>query len=293
MSHVSSEGMRQRTGGGCVNRASKNVFLRETERTARRQFSRLVLIAILLYGFFLSAGTDSVQAAVKRMNILMVGNSLTYSAKHHNVTIPYLMKLGTAGGYSLSVSRCAYDNEKLKIYAKASTRRGREVRNLIRKKKWDVIVLQENTDWAVARGGTFGKAAKKLASYIRKNCPGARILLDCTWPYDRNKRISWVWYSKKTQRKNMLANYKAVGKSINAEVVYTGKAFAAYEKTKEARNLYRWDKNHLSYAGCYLHACCLYRAITGKSPAGLSYTGAMSRGVSKAMQKAAAAHTMS
>lgn len=249
-------------------------------------------MVLLLCGFVLAGPADHVQAAAKRMNILMIGNSLTYSAKQHNVTIPYLMKLGSAGGYSLAVSRCAYDNEKLKNYAKASTSRGQEVRSLIRKKKWDVIVLQENTNWAVARGNTFAKAAKKLASYIRKYCPGARILLDCTWPYDRNKRISWVWYSKKTQRKNIIANYTAVGKSINAEVVYTGKAFAAYEKTKNARDLYRRDKNHASYAGCYLHACCLYRAITGKSPAGLSYTGAMTKGVSKAMQKAAAAYTM-
>lgn len=269
----------------------------------RRQLCRLALIVMLmcsmvwtvpaqayalpsLTGGYSNASEQTEQKKIK-MSILMIGNSQTYSVKQRNRTLSYLKQLGAAGGYSFTIAHVAYDNEKLKNYANASGRRGQTARKKIRSRKWNVIILQENTDWAVARKGTFLKAAKTLASYIRKNCSGAKIYLDCTWAYNKVRRISGKSYSKKEQQKRMNANYKSVGKTIGATVIYSGKTFAAYEKLDNIKRLYQGDRNHATYAGCYLHACCLYKGITKQNPHGLNYYGPLIRGKARTMQRVA------
>ena len=223
-----------------------------------------------------------VQAAAK-LNILEIGNSLTYSSKHGNSSIRRVKTLGEKGGYSFNIKYIAYGGEKLETYADFSTKRGKEAKNLINSQTWDIVVLQQETDSAILKKDSFKKAAKTLAAEIREKSPNARILLNCTWAYDKKM----YGYSHSEQQKKMNSHYKSVAEAVKADVIYSGNAFDSYRKIKEALSLYKSDKNHASEAGCYLNACCLYTAFTGKTPYKVGYYGRWGKAKAQVMQKAA------
>lgn len=223
-----------------------------------------------------------VQAATK-LNILMIGNSLTYSSSHKNSTIRRVKTLGEKSGYGFNIKYIAYGGEKLETYADSSTKRGKEAQNLINSQVWDIVILQQETDSAFLKGDSFESAAVTLGKIIRQKSPNARIILNCTWAYDKKKS----GYSHSEQQKKMNANYKRVGKAIDADVVYSGNAFDRYRKKTGALSLYQSDKNHATEAGCYLNACCLYAGITGKTPYKVGYYGRWGKTKAYVMQKAA------
>lgn len=230
-----------------------------------RKFKNIILAfalmaAILISGIMPETTVQAKTAGRKKINILMVGNSLTYSSKHKNNTISHLKTLGKRNGYSFTIKYVAHDGEHLRNYAWGKKKRRKELQNAINQKRWDVVVLQENTDDVIKKSPAFQKSVASIAAMIRKKSPKAKIILNCTWAYDKKK----FGYTHRQQQTRMDEMYRKAGKAVKASVVYSGDAFDAYRKAKGRACLYRSDKNHPSNAGCYLNACCLYKGITGK-----------------------------
>ena len=254
--------------------------------TAKNTFKERLLSLILCFSMALSVllpmNAVTTQAATK-VNILEIGNSLTYSSKHGNSTISKLKALGEKSGYNFNIKYIAYGGEKLATYADSNKSRGKECEKLINSQKWDIVVLQEETDRAIKDPSLFKNAAIKLAKKIRAKSPNARIILNCTWAYDKKM----YGYSHSEQQKKMNSNYKNVANAIKADIVYSGNAFDNYRKVKGALPLYRSDKNHASAAGCYLNACCLYTAFTRKTPYKVNYFGDWGKAKCLVMQQTA------
>ena len=221
--------------------------------------------------------------AATRLNILMIGNSLTYSGRHKNTTISKLRSLGSYSGYSFNIRYIAYGGEKLETYANSRKKRGREAENLINSQTWDIVVLQQETDSAFLRASSFENSAKILAGKIRRKSPRARIIMNCTWAYNKKKR----GLSHSVQQQRMNANYRKIASKIRADVIWSGNAFDNYRWGKGPLSLYKSDKNHASEAGCYLNACCLYAGITRRSPYGIGYYGRWGKARGSVMQKTA------
>lgn len=227
------------------------------------------ILFVLIISLLLGAGVPPVRAEAgrrKTFNILMIGNSLTFSSKHKQYSITHLKNLGKYYGYSFNIRYVAHDGEHLKNYSGGKSKRKKEVLRAINSKKWDFVVLQENTDDVIRKNYKFKSSVLKIANWVRKKNSSTKIILNCTWAYDKKR----YGYSHAQQQKRMNEMYGMVGKCARATVVYTGDAFDAYRRTRGHANLYRPDKNHASNEGCYLNACCLYNTITGTQLAKVS-----------------------
>ena len=241
----------------------------ERKTTFATKASALILCFVMALSAAFCINVTTSHAAAKTINVLMIGNSLTYSpkSKANNKSIERLKSLGSYSGYNLNVKYIAYGGEKLATYANSSKSRGKECEKLINSRVWDVVVLQEETDRAIKDPSLFKEAAKELAKKIKAKNPKAKILMNCTWAYDKKM----YGYSHAEQQKKMNANYKNTASAIGASVVYSGNAFDKYRSSGGTYELYLSDKNHATREGCYLNACCLYLGITGKSPVGIKY----------------------
>lgn len=258
----------------------------EQKTTFSMRASAFILCFIIALSTTFCMNTTTTHAAAKTLNVLMIGNSLTYSpkSKADNKSIERLKSLGSYSGYNLKVKYIAYGGEKLSTYADSNKSRGKECAKLINSRVWDVVVLQEETDCAIKDVSSFKKAAEKLAKKIRAKSPKAKILLNCTWAYDKKM----YGYSHSEQQEKMNSNYKNVASTIGASVIYSGNAFDKYRSSGGTCDLYLPDKNHATRAGCYLNACCLYLGITGKSPVGVKYHYPVGAAQGTFMQKIAA-----
>lgn len=219
------------------------------------------------------------------VQVLMVGNSLTKCSG--NTTVKNLKKMAEKSGRKIAIKQLTYNNEKLSNWANPKHKNGKRLYSEIKRKKWDCIVLQEQTDSAVKN--SFVKASKKICEYIRKESPKTEIIYNCTWAYKKGRRVSGKYYSFSKMQKKMNQNYKKAASQTGGRVCWSGKAFLDYRKSKgQKKNLYKWDNNHASKYGWYLNACCLYKSIFKTSPAGYKYYGNVGKKQAKKMQKIAA-----
>lgn len=89
------------------------------------------------------------------------------------------------------------------------------------------------------------------------------------------------------QRK-MNQNYQAAARTAGGRVCWSGKAFLKYRRSSGTKkNLYLRDNNHASKYGWYLNACCLYKSIFGKNPAGIRYYAGVGKKQAQKLQQAA------
>ena len=246
-----------------------------------------LLIRLFILSFIcisvLSAGSVTAQAKTKKtLNVLMIGNSLT--SCNGNTTMVHLKKMAGEIGYKLNLNYVAYGGERLETYANERNARGKAAARKIASKKWDIVVLQQETDSAFKRGRSLKTAVMTLAKKIGKKSPKAKIVLNCTWGYDFKK--SNLTHSQ--QQARMDSNYKYAAKAIDAEVAYTGDAFDSYKKWGGTKTLYSIRKwNHASEAGWYLNALSLFSRIFEIPATDLSYNGKVGKAQAKLMKTVA------
>ena len=218
-------------------------------------------------------------------SVLMIGNSLTKCSG--NTTIENLNRLSRRAKVTLKITTVTYGGECLETYANEASRRGKTVRSKIDKGKWDVVILQQETDHAVTSGTSFRNAAEKLGKYIRKKSPKARIILNATWGYKGTRRMKGKSYSHSSQQEKINKNCKKAAKAIGAEIVYTGNAFDIYKAQKKHLEVHAPRHNHATAAGWYINACSLYVGLFHQTPYEARFYGGLGRANAWEMQKAA------
>ena len=253
---------------------------------------RLLFVLILSLALALPAAQPAYASRVpvrKMINVLMIGNSLTYRINaHDNKTIPFLEEMARAEHIALHIEYVAYGSFTLEKYADEKSSAGKEVRAKIRSRAWDYVVLQQNTDRSVAKEKSTINAVKKLNEYIRWHCVSAKTVINSTWAYDKTKTLYKKKYTPQAQQQRINRTCQKAASAIGAKIVYSGNAFAAYKKTTGAKDLFLPDKNHPSVYGGYLNACCLYAVLFKKSPVGSSCYCGIDQTAAKALQMAAA-----
>lgn len=217
--------------------------------------------------------SSSTIGKAKTVYILMIGNSLTVHSQ--NNTVSHLKGLAEKAGRKVVVQTLTHSGENLCNWANQSNSYGKKAYAKIASRQWDYIVLQECTDWAIAKGSTTVNAAKTFAAYINKTCPNAKIIYNSTWAWDKTKTFWSKSYKKSVQKKNMTSTYTAAAAATGGRVSWSVKAFSSYEALGGKQYLYLSDKNHCSNYGSFLSACSLYAAIFESSPAESGYTGGL------------------
>mgnify|MGYP002635327110 CR=1 FL=1 len=146
--------------------------------------------------------------------------------------------------------------------------------------QWDKVVLQPYSIGPISKPNkkTFQKGSLILSEMIRK--AGSEPVFFMTWAYK----------GQPLMMEQLNEAYTETAKSLNAQLVPVGLAFAAVSQSHPSIELYTADVDsfdesgklivkeiikHPSLAGTYLAASVFYASFYHQSPEGLSYTAGL------------------
>lgn len=216
-----------------------------------KRLSTIVLV-ICIAGIIISCGSTTSQVPSKR--VLFIGNSYT---DFNGGMDTYIMGLApnttasriTPGGFTLESH---WNNP--------------DTLNAIHTGKWDVVVLQEQSQTPISNSKGFFEYAGKLDGEIKKS--GAETILFMTWT-----RPDSAQYGVSTA--NLAQMYTALGHKLGVRVAPVGLAFYRALQKRPELTLYSND-GHPTPQGTYLAACVFYGIIFKQNPVGNSYSAGIS-----------------
>lgn len=146
----------------------------------------------------------------------------------------------------------------------------------INSRKWDVIVLQEQSNLPAQTVTKINELslpyAQQLVDSIRHNSECTKILLYMTWAY-KNGNDHWSIISTyPTMQERISDTYLRYADILHAEIAPVGKVWSVVRKKYPELTLYYKDGRHPSRLGSYLAACTFFATVFGQSPYGASYT---------------------
>ena len=178
------------------------------------------------------------------LHVLFLGNSLTYWNE-----MPWMLERISNGSSAPIVAEFSGGSG---MSLRQHWERGGAVR-AIRRRRWDFVVLQGQSNEAEGNRDEFLVYARRLDSEIRAS--GAKTVLFLTWA-NRGKSQAEITDA-----------YRSLSREIGAVLAPVG---VAWQKLSGGgRDLYDASGIHSNLAGSYLIACVFYARLTGRSPEGL------------------------
>ena len=181
--------------------------------------------------------------------VLFLGNSYTYCNDLPGMLAALAETAGTRKIETAQHTPGAYRFEQHFLDGKAV--------QMIAKRKWDAVVLQEQSLLPVLNPQLMHEYARKLHAEIAKQ--GARTVFFLTWARQ----------NKPQMQQALNDAYFAIAKELKAEVAPVGVAWQRALAAEPKLDLYAKDGSHPSVQGTYLAACVFYATLLNKSPVGL------------------------
>lgn len=210
----------------------------------------------------------------KNVNVLFVGNSMTYRESNAKQRITNIFKgMAKNGGYS-NMKVYVANKSGSSLSQVASAKKG-----LITTRKYDIVILQESTgNYEKSDYSGFLKGAKTIKKLVNSKNPEAKIYIRQKWVTKGNLN--------KSMHNTSYQNAATVASKIGASLIYDGKAFDNSRNKYAEINLYA-DSRHQSAYGAYLSAACIYKTVTGGNPNSLTYKGYISEESAKKLRSIA------
>lgn len=225
---------------------------------------RILLLAIALFILcscsFTTNCRDPQNAACTR--ILFIGNSYTFVNDLPNT----FAKLARSGGHEVEVGMSARGGWRLADHVQSP-----DTLNLLNSKKWDFIVLQEQSQIPSvqqARNQEMYPAARELVQKIQ--AIGATPIFFITWAH-RDGMPENGMNTFESMQVQINGGYTGIAQELHAPVAPVGTAWLAAVKEHPELSLWQEDGSHPTEQGTYLAACVFYAAIFHESPDGLTY----------------------
>jgi hypothetical protein len=243
---------------------------------------RLFLLTPLL----LVPGCATAHVGDPPLKVLFVGNSYTSV----NDLPSLVVALAEAAG-----QRVETDQYLIGGYAFEQHARDEKALDKIRERKWDVVVLQEQSVQPILNQESMHKYARILHEEISKQ--GAKTLFYLTWARQdipqmqegANPAVSpgyaramyqmagaqatdyqaWCKQHDRGLTGGLDGAYFDIAKNLNAAVAPVGMAWKKALVADPALVLHQSDKSHPNPTGSYLAACVFYATLFDKSPVGL------------------------
>ena len=198
---------------------------------------------------------DATPSERTALRVLFIGNSYTHVNK-----LPEILEQFSAAARFERQIRCT-----MATVGGATLERhwnNPDFRELLNSRKWDIVVLQEQSLRPIEKPEAFWEYARLWGKKIKAN--GAKPFFYMTWA------------RKATPKKQATytENYRKAARGCGGTVVPVGEAWKVVREKRPEIELFTADGSHPSPAGSYLAACVFYAVITGRSPVGLpdSYT---------------------
>jgi hypothetical protein len=159
---------------------------------------------------------------------------------------------------------------------------------LINAKKWDVVILQDQSEVPAFRREDvyykFVPGVKSLVSSIHQRNPLARIIYFVTWAHQHGDPLNCLYYPLMCDFEGMtralLDGYTQYMKSTGGTLAKVGCAWRSIVDDKNSpinpRNLWQGDDSHPTLIGSYLAAATLFTSVFGRSAIGLDHPSEIS-----------------
>lgn len=232
-----------------------------------KRFSILCILLLVCNQCSRSQNFNEDQDSQGTLRILFVGNSYIYINDLPNTFVA----LANSGNHKVETAEVANGGWTLENHLNSI-----ETLNSIKSRKWDYVVLQEQSEIPSVeplRTTVMYPAARSLVEKIRE--AGSTPLFFLTWAH----RDGWAQRGMADYRSMQLEinrGYLRISRELNEGVVPVGYAWMKARETYPEMDLWRTDGSHANERGTYLAACVFYAAIFGESPEGLSYRSGLS-----------------
>ncbi len=260
---------------------------------------KAALCPFILIPFFI-IGCGKAPDGDPRLKVLFIGNSYTSVNE-----LPSLVQaLAVAGGQRIETDEYVPGGYTFEQHAG-----DKKALEKIREKKWDVVVLQEQSLFPILNWESMHKYARILHEEISKQ--GAKTVFYLTWarqdipqmqtgadpatsPEYASAMFQLVGQNKpadfealcKRHRLGLAGGvngaYFDIATELNAAVAPVGIAWKKALAADPSLVLHQADKSHPNAQGSYLAACVFYATLFDKSPVGLP--GELSKGTQLLIQ---------
>ena len=192
------------------------------------------------------------------MKILFIGNSYTY----FNDMPKMLYTLAAENGEELEVDSVTCGGRKLYENLNAGDKYNDQITELLKNKSYDVLILQEQSYFALIDPAEFERGVCELASLVGAK----RTILYATWGRkigcDLLEKYSW---SSEEMGEKLHAAYSLAAEKCGADLSPVGLCFNCINK-ESALELYNPDLSHPSRLGTVVGVLCHYKKIFGALP---------------------------
>ena len=213
------------------------------------------------------------------LHILFIGNSYTSVND-----LPHMFtQLAKSGGHRVETAVVAPGGWTLFAHARSA-----ETLNQLKSSKWDIVVLQEQSQVPAseqARTQGMYPAVRSLVSRIEAG--GARPIFFLTWA----QRDGWPENGLpgyEAMQARISEGYLQIAQELGASVAPVGNTWLMAIKEHPDLELWQGDGSHPTEQGTYLAACVFYATIFRQSPEGLSYNGRLPKKTASMLQTTAA-----
>ena len=213
-----------------------------------------------------NGASDTCKVTVKqgKISVLFIGNSKTFFGGGVDVIFK---NLAEGAGKSVYAERVLAGGPLLYTFTE-------EVKSRIRSRKWDYIVLQEQSETSAEKRDVVVQGCKAMTDYTKQNSNSKVVPI-------LNSMFPLVGLSQDATD----ANFRAAQKVCGGIVAYSGKTFALSSKKYPNIQVYGDDGRHATDAGYYISACSTYAAIYNESPTRSSYHHNLGADTAKKLQK--------
>lgn len=221
----------------------------------------------------------------KTYNILMIGNSFSY---YNDMNAPrgIFYNVLTEAGYKVNITSIYKGGHYLHEFLDPKDEKGAQVLNLLARRKYDIVIIQEQSSNAIANPADYYNSVREFKKLTDAN--GAELYLYATWGYKAG-RSNLSKYGKDTldMEMKLRAAFHAIADELDIGVANVGAAFAEIYPASATPNLYDEDLYHPSPAGSTLAAYTLAGTIFGIDPMNFTSNGAVSASDASILRAAA------
>ena len=209
----------------------------------------------------------------EKLRVLFIGNSFTFFNDLNQPNGLFAKMAKNAGYEGVRVSSVYRGGYYLHQFLDRSDNYGKQVLDLLESdRKYDIVVIQEQSNNAIANPGDFYDSCREFKKLVDRN--GGELWLYSTWGYKSGRpELPRFGSSTEDMEMKLRAAYTAIAEELDVGIVYAGAAITRAAAQNPSIDVYDADLLHPSPAGSYLIGCTLFGTIFGVDPLTLTYNG--------------------
>jgi len=193
-----------------------------------------------------------------KKQILFIGNSYTY---YHNMPEEIFMPMAATAGYPVKVTSVTHGGYRLQWFADPENEEGQRLREMIRGKHFDWVVLQDHSLITILDSDAFFEGIRGLKELLRDHAD--RFLLCATWGRkEGSETLADLNMSSESMTMQIADMYDEAARRFGMTVAHVGKTFVSYTSKNPLAELYLRDHHHPSLLGGSIAARTILASMT-------------------------------